>query len=495
VPYEEQALRPAIQAAFDQGGVDAICRLVVVLLNEQEARYQAVIVKLEARIAELEKRLSKNSTNSSKPPSSDGLKRTLSLRPRNSGRKPGGQPGHPGHTLGQVPEPHQIVELPLPQCPQCAASLAEVAAASTERRQVFDLPPRRIEVTEYRSPCKLCPVCGGVHSAPFPAIASAATQYGPSFNAVMAHLHGTHLLPYARVAELCGELYGHRPSAAAVVASMVQAADHMAPTVAAIGEALTRQAVAHADETGVRCEGKTRWVHVCSNAWLTHLSFGGQRGAQGFGVAGILERMVGVLVHDFWVAYFVLECLHSYCNAHLLRELKAMRELNGHAWAGQLSAVLMEMKAAVEEAVKIGQQVVPAIQHKQLHERYDTLLVAAQQAHPEVKERKPGQTRGRIKQSAEYSLLARLDEHRDEVLRFFDQPGMPFDNNQAERDLRMLKVQQKTSGCFRTKSGATLFCTFRSYVCTAKKLGLNLLDEITAAFAGAPFTVPLQLPE
>jgi transposase len=495
VPYEEQVLRPSIQAAFEQGGVDAICRLVVGLLNEHEMRHQAVIAKHEARIAQLEMRLNKNSSNSSKPPSSDGLKRTTSLRPGNTGRKPGGQPGHTGHTLHRVPNPDKIVDLQLPQCPQCAMGLTDVEATSIERRQVFDLPPRSIEVTEYRAASKVCPGCGGVHSAAFPAIAAAATQYGPRFNAVMAYLHGTHLLPYARTAEVCGDIFGHRPSAAAVASSMVQAAAHMAPTVDLIADALAIQALAHSDETGVRCEGKTRWMHVCCNAWLTHLSFGGQRGSAGFDVAGILKRFKGVLVHDFWIAYFVLECVHSYCNAHLLRELKAMRELNGHVWAGQISAVLLEMKAAAEEAVKNGEQVVPAALHLRLYERYESLLAAAQQAHPENIERKPGQRRGRIKQSAEYSLLARLAEHRSGVLRFFDNPGMPFDNNQAERDLRMLKVQQKTSGCFRTESGANLFCTFRSYVCTAKKLGLNLLDEISAAFAGAPFTVPIQRPE
>jgi len=334
-----------------------------------------------------------------------------------------------------------------------------------------------------------------MHSALFPAIAQAATQYGPGFNAVMAHLHGTHLVPYGRVAELCGELYGHRPGVAAVVASMQQAAQHMAPTVAVIAEVLAGQPVAHADETGVRCAGKTSWVHVCCNTWLTHLSFGGQRGTQGFAVAGILPRISGLLVHDFWAAYLTLSCKHSYCNAHLLRELKAMKELSGHPWAGQMSAVLMEMKAAAEVAVSRAVAQVPAALHKQLHQRYDKLVADAQQTHPKNNNRPASRPRGRLKQSEEYSLLGRLDKHRAEVLLFFDQPGIPFDNNLAERDLRMLKVQQKVAGCFRTQTGASLLCTFRSYVGTANKLGLHLLDAIHDAFLGLPFAVPTSRPE
>jgi transposase len=367
--------------------------------------------------------------------------------------------------------------------------LGDVAVLGEERRQVFDLPRGCVEVTEYRAARKACPGCGRVHTALFPEAVKARTQYGARFNSVMAHLHGTHLLPCARVAELCGELYGHRPGVAAVVSSMEQAARRMEPAVALIAGTLVGAGTVHADETGVRCEGKTRWVHVCSNKWLTHLSFGGQRGAKGFGAAGILERFAGLLVHDFWSAYLALPCRHGYCNAHLLRELKFMKEQAGHAWGGQISAVLSEMKAAAAQALETTRRKVPAAVRHKLRQRYDQLVAGAQRAHPPNTERKHGKKRGRIKQSPEHSLLRRLGEHRDEILRFFDEPGVPFDNNQAERDLRMLKVQQKTSGCFRTKRGATTFCTVRSYVSTARKHGLNLLDSIFNALLGSPFTV------
>lgn len=448
--------------------------------------------RLEARIALLEQQLGKNSSNSSKPPSSDGLKRTTSLRSNPQGRKRGAQPGHPGRTLERVPVADHVLELDHRQCPQCAQSLADVVAVGAERRQVFDLPPPRIEVTEYVAPGKRCPHCGCLSSPAFPSGVQSAVQYGPRFNAVMAHLHGTHLLPYARVAQLCADLYGHRPGIAAVEASLKRAARQMQDTVMAIGEALVRQAVVHADETAVRCEGHNRWVHVCSSPALTHLSFGGQRGAQGFEVAGLLPRLQGLLVHDFWSPYLKLECQHSYCNAHLLRELKAMKELRGHRWAGHLSAVLLEMKGAAQQAMDTAQKQVSATLRACLRGRYDRLVAKARQAHPKNQDRPEGRPRGRLKQSDEYSLLQRLAEHRDEVLRFLTEPGVPFDNNLAERDLRMLKVQQKISGCFRTREGAERMCVFRSYVGTAQKLGLNVLETITAAFQGRPFQVPVQ---
>jgi transposase len=240
-----------------------------------------MVATFEVRIADLEKRLGKDSSNSSKPPSSDGLRRTVSLRSKSSGRQPGGQPGHPGHTLPQVARPDAIIELPLPQCPQCAVNLQSVASVSTEERQVFELPPGRLLVTAYRAQRKVCPGCGATSTAAFPAAVKAPVQYGPHFSAVMAHLQGTHLLPCARVAELCGELFGHRPGVAAVVASVARAAGHMASTVAAIAEALVAASLLHADETGVRCEGKTRWVHVACNRSLTHLQFWRAAGCPG----------------------------------------------------------------------------------------------------------------------------------------------------------------------------------------------------------------------
>jgi len=470
--------REDILAAYEMGP-DAVCELVLTVTGA-----------LEARIAELEQRLGKNSSNSSKPPSSDGLQRTTSLRPRDSGRKPGGQPGHDGHTLRPSAQPDEIVPLPLKQCKHCQEPLEQVEPAGEEKRQVFELPPPRLRITEYRAERKKCPHCGLLQAALFPKGVEAPVQYGPGFNALMTHLHVTHLLPVERTADLCGELCGHRPGLAAVLKSVEQAAARMAGTVGEVAEALAQAPVVHADETGVRCEKKTGWLHTCGTANLTHYSYSPRRGVEGFAAAGILGRFKGVAVHDFWRPYQTLECAHGYCNAHLLRELKFMRETCQHPWAGEMSALLLEMKSAADSARQAGQAEVSPAVRQALEARYGEQIAAALLRHPANEQRAAGRRGGRIKQSPEHCLLARLDKERADVLRFLGDLSVPFDNNLAERDLRMIKVQQKISGCFRTQAGAEIFCTVRSYLSTAKKLGLGLLDSIADAFRGSPFSVP-----
>jgi transposase len=493
--YEEQALRPAIQVAFEQGGLDAIGRLVVGLLNEQEMRHeremeameqrhQAVVAKLEARIAELEKRLGKNSSNSSKPPSSDGLKRTRSLRNNPSGRKPGGQPGHPGQRLRPSADPDVVIDMPLEQCPQCQSDLSEQPVESEEVRQVFELPPIKLRVTEYRAARKRCPQCGRLFGAEFPESAQAPTQYGPNMQAVMSYLQAWQLLPHERSAQVCEDLFGHRPSAGSIVRSMVKSAAQMEPAVAQIATALSQAPVLYADETGVRCAGKTHWLHVASTAELTLYSHSTKRGMEGLSTAGVLPQYGGKLMHDFWGPYDKLEhCEHLRCNAHLLRELKACAE-DGHRWAQELASTLVAMKQARDEALQSQSPCVTERRRKELEARYDQWIGEGLQAHPAVEKTRVKQ--GRAKQSAEHNLLKRLSDKKSEVLAFLREIALPFDNNQAERDLRMMKVQQKVSGCFRSEAGAKGFCVIRSYLATARKQGMNIIESIRNAVIGNP---------
>ena len=469
-----KTLRPAVQAAFDAGGLDAVCEL-----------FATLIAPLEVRVAELEKRLNMNSSNSSKPPSSDGLKRkTKSMRRKNTGRKPGGQPGHTGQTLQQSPTPDITHPIPLDHCATCRTDLRDQPVASEEKRQVFDLPPIAMEVSEHRAECKWCPTCAKWVTATFPAKVIAPVQYGGGMQSLMSYLNVAQLLPCERVADVCQDIFNHRPSAGSVVRAVARCAEKVAPALDRIAGVLREANQLHADETGMRCAGRTQWIHVASTASHTLYSASPKRGSQGFEVGGVLAAYRGNLITDFWGAYDTLEqCDHSRCNAHLLRELSSFSE-DGQRWAEGLIAALLAMKQAADDARQQGQQPIPPTTLDPLLADYDRCITEGLQSHPELA--KPVGKRGRAKQSKERNLLMRMHEKRDEVLRFAHDLDVPFDNNQAERDLRMIKVQQKVSGCFRSDRGARIFCAIRSYLSTSRKHHVNLMDSIKSAFAGRP---------
>jgi transposase len=443
------------------------------------------------RVQELEARLAKDSHNCGKPPSSDGLAhkaaRTKSLRTP-SGKKAGGQLGHRGATLRLVATPEVVVEQRPAVCDACQAPLDGAPVVGRERRQVCELPPVRLVVTEHQALQLRCPACQAVTAGTFPAAAPSRAQYGPRLRALCVYLVEAQCVPFGRVQQLLADLAGLRLGRGTLVGWVQQAARTLEPVESALKAALRRAPVLHSDETGVRRGGKLAWVHVASTGRLTHYAVHAKRGAEATDAIGILPGYRGVSVHDGWKPYRAnAQCRHALCNVHHLRELTFLEEEYQQAWAKELKDLLREMRTAADHARSHGLAQVPAAQRAPLLLRYREVLAAGLAANPPpaVPHRRPGQ-RGRLKQSPARNLLERLVLDQEAVLAFLDDLAIPFDNNQAERDLRGLKVQQKVSGCFRSDVGAAACARLKSYLATLRKQGHALLAALQTVFAGRP---------
>ncbi len=489
--------RETILAIYEQGP-NAVVELVELLFaqladqQEQLRSQQEMIASLTARLNELEDRLAKNSRNSSKPPSSDGIDKPKpkSLRGK-SGKKPGGQKGHPGRTLSLVEDPEHVVVHAPEECEGCGGTLAGVEASGHQRRRVVDLPPLALEATEHRAQRKRCSGCGRSTTASFPPEVSAAVGYGPRIKALTVYLMNYQLLPYERTSELLEDLFGEpAPGAGTLHSALGSCFEGLEDTEEVIKAGLGGAQLGHFDETGLRVCGKGMWVHVASSTKLTHYAVHEKRGSEATKEIRILPSFRGVAVHDGLTAYGKYErCEHALCNAHHLRELTFVEEEHEQGWAGEMKALLSEIEEAVrEEAASGGTRLAPETTGD-FKRRYQRVLEAGLAANPP-----PERTgkKGRPKQSKGKNLVDRLDKHREAVLRFMRDFRVPFDNNQAERDLRMVKVRQKVSGCFRTKEGAWAFLRIRGYISTVRKQGKNVLAALEGVFTGDPFVLDLQ---
>ena len=437
----------------------------------------AQVEELRKQVNELQGQLAKNSQNSSKPPSSDGLNKPAPKSLRQGGQRPtGGQKGHPGRTLKKVTQPDMTVQHePPPQCDACGRALSEHEVVET--RQVFDLPPLRYEVTQHQVLQVQC-ACGKVHRGEFPEGVSAPVQYGPHALAAMVHMSQHHMLPAKRTAELMGDFFGLAVSDATVLSAVQQAAERLQPTVQAIGWALIKAAIAHADETGLRVNKTLHWMHVLASASLTWLGLHAKRGKEAFDALGLLALFTGTLIHDGWAPYRLLEkCKHGLCNAHHLRELTYVHEQFGQGWAKKMIDLLVA--ASREVALVTG----PLERKRQAHylRAYRAILVEGKALNPP---QPPSGRRGRTKQSKATNLLVRLRSQAADVWRFMTDAGVPFTNNIAEQAVRMPKVKQKVSGCFRCVKGAEAFCTIRSYAATMHKQGANIFHCLALVFQG-----------
>ena len=454
---------------------DEIIRMLWPLLEE--------VRQLRARVEELEASLSKDSHNSSKPPSSDGLgKKTRSLR-ESSGKNPGGQAGHQGKTLKRVSHADIVVDHPLPRHCPCGASLNAAKAQVHERRQVFDIPVARYQVTEHRTRQLRC-ACGRMHQSEFPEGVSDVVQYGPNVRALAVHLTHGQLLPVARSAQLLSQLFALNISSASVLAWIDQASQRLRPAVECIAQGLIGAPVAHADESGLRVEARLHWLHTVASDTLTWYGVHAKRGMPAIEAHGILRKRIAVLVHDCWAPYWELDCVHALCGAHLLRELTFVHETTGQGWAKRMMGLLRRANRRCEAARQDGKTALTDRQIRWIDQQYSEILAEADTDNPRVT--RQNKRRGRVKQSVAFNLISRLREHADAVLRFVTDLRVPFTNNLGERAIRMPKVKQKISGCFRTLKGAQDFCTIRSYLDTMHKQGHNLFEALRSTFIACP---------
>ena len=418
---------------------------------------------LKERMADLEHRLGLNSSNSSKPPSSDGLgKKPKSLRVK--GKNPsGGQKGHKGHTLTQVPNPDQVIRHTVEACMVCQASLKEAQTVNIIKRQVFDIPKTRIEIREHQAEVKRCS-CGHLNRAVFPRDALAPVQYGSRVKALAVYLSTQQLIPEDRLQTVFMDLFSLPISTATLASINQEIGQKIAPIQEGVLEVLKNATVKHLDETGFRVGKKAQWLHVISNSFATHYRAREKRG-------DLLENLKGILVHDHWKPYFCIEDVqHALCNAHHLRELKALEEFEKEPWAFKMSRLL-----AVSSRLKD-----PPL--SRILTLYDQIIAEGLAFH----ERQPPLGKLHNKKRKGHNLVLRLRDFKNCVFRFLEKQDVPFTNNQAEQDIRMMKVKQKISGGFRTPQGAETFCIIRGFFSTCRKQGLNLFQSLNSTIANSP---------
>lgn len=441
---------------------------------------------LENRIKELEAQIHKNSSNSSKPPSSDGYKKPNKKynSRKKSDKKKGGQHGHKGSSLKLSDNPDEVIKHYPEKCKNCSRFKSCKDKMKVQKRQVIDIIKPEIKTTEHQVYSVQCPETNIPVTACFPDNIKSPVSYGPFIQAFIITAKNYQFIPYERTCEFMESIFGVKLSQGSIASFEKRAAINLTEYYGQLENLAKQSDLLHADETGLRVNKSLKWLHVYSNNIFTYYAFHNKRGKDAIKDIGILPLFKGLLCHDFWSSYLSLNCTHAICNAHLLRELIAMSELYNENWADDLIKLLLDIKKEVESRHR---QMLPDYLYDEYKKQWLHIVEEAIKLHP-IPERKAGM-RGRLKKGKTRCLLDRLHNYVDDILRFAKITIAPFDNNQAERDLRMMKAKQKISGCFRSNNGAEAFCKIRSYISTLKKQGKNVFEGIRFAMISKPVLV------
>ncbi len=474
IPYSMRCDRLTV----DNIDVEATVKKVQELLAQEQNLSPALRSMLDVLLLVVQlllNRLTLNSRNSSKPPSTD-QNRKKNTKPKAGNNKPGGQNGRAGNTLRQINDPDEIETLEVDRSTLPSGLYKEVGF---DRRQVFDIDIRRL-VTEYRAQI-LEDENGRRYTASFPESVTKAVQYGHGVKAHAVYLSQYQLIPYKRVEEYFQDQMDLPISAGSIYNFNQQAFTLLEQFERKLISQLIASPLLHADETGINVGGKKHWLHCHSNQQWTLFYAHSKRGTDAMNEKGVLPLFGGILCHDHWKPYYrYSNCLHALCNAHHLRELERAYEQDEQQWAKRMQNLLNE----ILKEVKAHNDSLPIALAEQYKERYRTLLKQAEnECPPPDEQRKPGQ-RGRVKRSKARNLLERLQLYEQDVLRFMTDPIVPFTNNQGENDVRMTKVHQKISGSFRSKEGADIFCRVRSYLSTCRKNNVSASHALTLLFEG-----------
>ena len=471
--------REQIREVYDQGpeAVETLVFSLVDTINmliEKVDEQSKIIASQDIRIKKLKDRLNKNSRNSSKPPSTDSPYKNKDKKIKK--QKSGVKRKRRGTTLNRISDPDKIVSCKVDFCEHCQRDLSGVGIKEIDKRQVTDIPPIKAYTTEYQGEIKECPNCRKITKAVFPEGVTHKAQYGSGVQAVAVYLRNYQLIPIERTIELFRDLFKISLSEGSIVNMTTRCANQLSGFMEMVKQKLIDAKIMHNDETGINIRGILHWLHTAGNKEFTYLFPHKRRGTVAFDDIGILPVFNGVSVHDFWKPYEKYDCSHAYCNAHLIRELTFANENLKQKWAHNMIGLIFEIKEKVDQSEE---GFLKEDSTSTCIERYKKIIEQAYEANPPPK--KTGK-KGRPKKGKALCLIERMDNHREEILRFMKERDVPFDNNLAERDLRMVKVRQKISGTFRNIDRVEDYCSIRSYISTVKKKNKDVFTALVRSF-------------